>query len=100
MPNPAKEEHFGSRSYQRDRLLAMERAFRIARTLGQWVIVFGLVLAVLGLIGWVLSLFHRPSSFLIDLGVLSLPAFFLGIVFLFIAAIFQRIIISRRSNNT
>jgi hypothetical protein len=75
----------------------MERAFRLARTLGQWILIFGLVLAVLGLIGWVLSLFHRPSSFLIDLGVLCLPAFFVGILFLFIAAIFQRILIRRSS---
>jgi hypothetical protein len=75
----------------------MERAFRIARTLGQWVIVVGLALAALGLIGWVLSVFHLPSSFLIDFGILALPAFFLGILFLFIAAIFQRILIRRRS---
>jgi hypothetical protein len=75
----------------------MERAFRIVRTLGQWTLLFGVALAALGLIGWVLSLFHLPSSFLIDLGVLSLPAFFLGILFLFIAAIFQRILIRRSS---
>jgi len=99
MLDPAKEEHFGSGSNRRDRLLGMERAFRIARTLGQWVIIFGLVLAVLGLIGWVLSLLHRPSSFLIDLGILSLPAFFVGILFLFIAAIFQRILIRRRTRS-
>jgi hypothetical protein len=73
----------------------MQRAFRITRTLGQWTLLFGLALAAAGLIGWVLSLFHLPSSFLIDLGVLALPAFFLGILFLFIAAIFQRILIRR-----
>jgi tellurite resistance protein TehA-like permease len=75
----------------------MERAFRIARTLGQWIMIFGLALAAFGLIGWILSIFHHPQPLLIDLGVLALPAFFLGILFLFIAAIFQRILIRRRS---
>jgi hypothetical protein len=75
----------------------MERAFRLARTLGQWILIFGLALAALGLIGWVLSLFHRPQPLLLDLGILALPAFFLGILFLFIAAIFQRILIRSRS---
>ena len=75
----------------------MERAFRLARTLGQWTSFFGLALAVLGLIGWVLSLFHRPQPFLLDLGILALPALFLGLVFLLIAAVFERIVIRRRN---
>jgi len=77
----------------------MERAFRIARTLGQWVMIFGLALAALGLIGWVLSLFHRPQPLLLDLGILALPAIFIGMIFLFIAAILERLLIRRRSRN-
>ena len=77
----------------------MERAFRIARTLGQWASFFGLALAALGLIGWVLSLFHLPASFLLNLGILALPVIFLGILLLMLAGIFERTLIRRRSRN-
>jgi hypothetical protein len=77
----------------------MERAFRFARALGQWMLLFGLALIALGLIGWVLSIFHFPTSRLIDIGILALPIIFLGILFLFIAAIFQRILIRRSSQS-
>jgi hypothetical protein len=74
---------------------AMERAFRITRVLGQWVLIFGFALAALGLIGGFLYLIHHPMPFLIDLGILALPAFFLGLVILLIAAVFERIHLRR-----
>jgi hypothetical protein len=47
----------------------------------------------------VLSLLHRPQPLLLDLGILALPAIFIGMIFLFIAAILERLLIRRRSRN-
>jgi uncharacterized membrane protein YhdT len=77
----------------------MERAFRITRIIGQWVLIFGFALAALGLIGGFLYLIHHPMPLFIDFGVLALPALFLGLVILLIAAVFEHIHL-RRSSRT
>jgi polyferredoxin len=77
----------------------MERAFRLIRTLGQWICLLALGLVALGLAGGLLSIFHRPSPFLIDLGILGLPVIFVGLVFLFAAALLQRILLRRSARS-
>ncbi|MGA8109920.1 MAG: hypothetical protein WBD46_15790 [Acidobacteriaceae bacterium] len=69
--------------------MAAARALTLTTRLAQWISLFGLLLAGFGLLGWILSLFHRASLFLIDLGLLALPFIFLGVVLFLIAALLQ-----------
>jgi peptidoglycan biosynthesis protein MviN/MurJ (putative lipid II flippase) len=78
--------------------MVLERAFRITGKLGQWILAFGLVLAALGMIAWVLAISHLPTQFLFNLGILALPVIFIGFVLVLVAAILQRLLLRRRSS--
>lgn len=75
----------------------MKRAFHVVRFLGQWTLVVALGLVALGLVGGTLSFFHHPAPILLDFGILALPAFFVALVFLFMAALFERLLARRSS---
>ena len=75
--------------------MAAARALTLTTKLAQWISLFGLVLAGFGIAGWILSLFHRASLFLIDLGLLALPFIFIGVVLFFIAALLQYVRVRR-----
>lgn len=74
---------------------AMQRALRLARLIGQWLFLAGALLAALGLLGSVLSLFHIRSSFLVNLGIVALLLFFLSSLLFFLAMVLQRVIARR-----
>jgi hypothetical protein len=76
--------------------MVLERTFRFTRKAGQWVSVFGLALAALGLIAWLLAILNHPQPFLLDLGIMALPVIFVGLVCFFIAAGIEQILIRRR----
>jgi hypothetical protein len=77
----------------------MARALRLLRSFYKWAFLLGTALAALGLIGCVLYFFHLPSSFLVDLGIMALPAFFLGSLLVFLAMVLDRIV-ARRSTSS
>jgi hypothetical protein len=69
--------------------MAMAGLLRLTAKVAQWVLLVGVTLAGVGLVGWVLSVFRAPSSFLMELGILSLPVMFVGIVLFFVVAVGQ-----------
>ncbi|HEX4064712.1 MAG TPA: hypothetical protein VHZ09_01720 [Acidobacteriaceae bacterium] len=69
--------------------MPLTRALLRTAKIAQGISLFGLILAGFGLIGWILSLFNRPSFFLLNLGILALPIVFIGILLLLFVAIFQ-----------
>jgi hypothetical protein len=77
--------------------MALQTVFRITGKAGQWILAFGLLLAVLGLIAWLLAIFHISAQFLLNLGLLGRPVIFIGLLLVFIAALLQRRLIRRGS---
>jgi uncharacterized membrane protein len=77
--------------------MALQRALSFTRKAAQWLLLFGLVLAAFGLVGWLLAIFHHPLPFLLNLGILALPVIFVGFVFLFIVAGIEQVLIRRQS---
>jgi len=75
--------------------MAQSGALRITAKVAQWILLFGLLLAALGLIGSLLGIFQLSSpTFLTELGVLALPVIFLGLVLFLIVSVVQ--VVSRK----
>lgn len=77
----------------------MARAAQLFRLFYKWAFILGTALAAICLIGFMLYLFHLPAAFLVNLGVLALPALFLGVLFAFLAMVLERIVARRSASS-
>ncbi|HEX4036850.1 MAG TPA: hypothetical protein VHX37_02230 [Acidobacteriaceae bacterium] len=80
--------------------MAVAAAVRFSAKLGQGLSALGVSMFACGFLGWILALFHLPSSLLLNLGLVALPFVFAGLLLLFIAALLERFLMRRRLNPT
>ena len=69
--------------------------FRILGKVTQAMALLGLLLGVLYVIGWLLSLAHHPSPFLVNCGILALPVLFVGLFSWYLCVLLEQLLLRR-----